>query len=431
MPASPRVTTRIALVDVDSCFAACERIFHPELEGRPLVVLSNNDGCVVARSAEAKALGIPMGEPWFKLKTWAHRHDVVARSSNYELYGSISRRIMEILSDYSATLEVYSIDEAFLTLRAPTPNIAATGRTIRNRIRHDLGIPVSVGIAPTRTLAKLATRGAKHSPDLRGVASLDQYTPTQLDTILEATPVEDLWGVGPRYTRRLTALNIKTAKQLRDADPKEMRHRFNVNLARTILELRGISCIEIEQRDLPRKGQIMFSRSFSTPVTTTTQLHQVLSIYAQNATRRLRNQKSETGAIHAFASTSYHTEPVHHISDSTGINPRTDSPLTILQAASRLLIPRMIPGHRYVRAGICLSDLAPAGTQPSFEMFSPDTKGAQLGALVDRINAQLGRDSLGLGLAGLKTPPDWQMRRDLLSNRGTTHWAELATVTAN
>lgn len=174
----------------------------------------------------------------------------------------------------------------------------------------------------------------------------------------------------------------------------------------------------------------MFSRSFSTPVTTTTQLHQVLSIYAQNVTRRLRAQQTVAGSVWAFASTSWHREPVHHISGAAAVTPRTDSPITVLQHASRLLLPTMIPGQRYVRAGICLSDLAPAGAQPMFDMFAPDSRGGQLGALVDRVNAKIGRGAVGLGLAGLKTPPDWQMRRDLLSNRGTTHWAELATVTA-
>lgn len=430
MPASPGVTTRIALVDVDSCFAACERVFHPDLEGRPLVVLSNNDGCVVARSAEAKQLGIPMGEPWFKLKTWAARHGVIARSSNYELYGSLSRRVMDILGDFSAHVEVYSIDEAFLILRGTPQAIAVTGRAIRARIRRELGLPVSVGIAATRTLAKLASRGAKRSPGLGGVASIDQYTAERLDEILEATPVGDLWGIGPRLDRRLAALNIATARELRAADPTQMRRRFNVNVARTILELRGTSCIEIEQRDVPRKGQVMFSRSFSTPVTTTTELHQVLSIYAQHVTRRLRAQATVAGSVYAFASTSWYVEPVHHISAVAAVTPRTDSPITVLSEASRMLLPRMVPGHRYVRAGICLSDLSPAGAQPMFDMFGPDSRGGQLGALVDRVNARVGRGAVGLGLAGMKAPPDWQMRRDLLSNRGTTHWSELATVTA-
>ena len=430
MPSPPGVG-RVALVDVDSCFAACERVFHPALATVPLTVLSNNDGCVVARSREAKSLGVPMGEPWFKLRPWASRNGVVARSSNYELYGSLSRRLMQLLGGFSASVEVYSIDEAFLGFRAATPpDLTEVGPTSRAQARHHIGLPVSVGIASTRTLAKLASRGAKHSPALGGVASLDDYPAAQVDAILEATAVEDLWGIGPRLTRRLSALGIENARQLRDSDPSAMRRRFNVNVARTILELRGVSCIEPGERDAPRTGQVMFSRSFSTPITTTRELHQVLSIYAQHVTRRLRGQQTVAGAVWAFASTSWYTEPVHHISDSTALTPRTDSPITVLQAASRMLLPRMTPGHRYVRAGICLSDLAPAGAQPMLEPFAADTRGGQLGALVDRINSRVGRGAVGLGYAGLKTPPDWQMRRDMLSNRATTHWAELATVYA-
>lgn len=426
---APRVN-RIALVDMDSCFASCERIFHPDLEGRAVVVLSNNDGCVVAMSKEAKTLGIEMGVPWFKIRTWAQRNGVIARSSNYELYGSISARVMGLLGQIAATVEVYSIDEAFLHLHEEPAEIVQIGRHIRDQVRQCVGVPVSVGIAPTRTLAKLAARGAKRSPGRAGVASTDQYTPAQLEAILDATPVGDLWGVGPRLERRLAGMGITTALQLRAADPNIIRRKFSVVLARTVHELRGESCIEITHRDAERTGQLMFSRSFSTPVTTTSDLHQVLSIYAQNVTRRLRRQKTLAGAIWAFASTSWHTEPVHRISATAEIDPRTDSPVTVLQAVSERLLPQLVPGHRYVRAGISLSDLAPTTSQEMLPGFTPNRNGTELGALVDRVNAAVGRNTVGLGLAGIKTPPDWQMRRDMLSNRATTHWSELATVTA-
>lgn len=422
--------TRIALVDVDSCYAACERVFHPDLVGRPVVVLSNNDGCIVARSAEAKALGVEMGAPWFKIRAQAERAGVIAKSSNYELYGSISARLMAILRTFSAQVEVYSIDEAFVTLHGRPAELAATGRAIRARILHDLGIPVSVGIARTKTLAKLASRGAKKSRGLGGVASLDHYTAAQVEAILAATPVGDLWGVGHRLENHFAGLNITTALELRNSDPKVMRKRFSVNVAHTILELRGTPCIEIGDRDAERTGQIMYSRSFSTPVTDPQQLHQVLSIYAQSVTRRLRGQGSTAGALWAHASTAaWYVEPVTHISGAARLDPPTDSPLTVLEAASQLLLPRWSPG-KYVRAGICLSEIAPAGAQPMLAPFEPDQRGGQLGALVDRVNAAVGRDAVGLGLAGMATPPDWQMRREMLSCRGTTHWAELAVVKA-
>lgn len=429
MSASP--VNRFALVDVDSFFVACERIFHPRLVGRPVVVLSNNDGCVISRSVEAKKLGIEMGVPWFKIKAWAERTGVVARSSNYELYGSISARTMALLGTFTSQVEVYSVDEAFLKLHGEPRHLGEMARNIQRRILHDLGIPVSVGLAPTRTLAKLACHGAKSSPSRKKVVSTDAYTQDQLDAILEATAVGELWGVGRRIEARLEAMRITNARQLRDADEKKLRHQFSVNLARTILELRGIACIAIQDNNADRTGQIIFSRSFSTPVTTATQLHQVVSIYAQNVTRRLRAQHYVAGSLWGFAATSWHTQPFHRIAEAVNIAPRTDDPIVVLNAVSPLLLSRMEPGRRYVRAGICLSDLAPADCQPALPGLVPDCRGAQLGALVDKVNAAVGRDAVGLGLAGLQAPPDWQMRRQLLSNRGTTHWSELTQVAAH
>lgn len=431
MPASSAPLTRLALVDVDSCFTSCERVFHPELHGRPVVVLSNNDGCVVARSAEAKQLGIEMGIPWFKIRSWAEQSGVVARSSNYELYGSMSRRLMELLQDFSPKVEVYSIDEAFLTLRAEGPDgLIELGSKIRAKVLHHLGLPVTVGIAPTRTLAKLASHGAKDNPALRHVASLDSYSPAQIDAILDATQVGKLWGIGRRLEAKLAEAGITTALQLRDTDPTAMRRKHSVNMARTILELRGTPCIEIGDHDATRTGQVIYSRSFSTPVTSVTDLHQVLAVYAQSLTSRLRHQRSVAGAVWAFAATSWHIQPCHQISGAVSLPDRTDDPIAVLSAAAGLLEPRMVPGKRYVRAGISVSDLASKGAQEALPVFAPDPRGSQMGTIIDRVCAAVGRDAVGLGLAGMKTPPDWQMRRDLLSGRSTTHWAELATVRA-
>lgn len=438
-PASPQLSgfgdcannpllRRFALVDVDSCFVACERIFHPELYGRPVVVLSNNDGCVVARSREAKALGIKMGDPWFQIRAFAKAHDVVARSSNYELYGSISARIMSILRDFSARVEVYSIDEAFVGLYGTPREILSTARAMRRRVWRDLGVPVSVGIAHTRTLAKLASHGAKHSPQLGGVASLDYYSSAQLDAILEATDVADLWGVGRRFTKRLGALGIVNARQLRDADLVGIRRRFNVNLAQTVLELRGIPCVEIVERDCLRHHQIMYSRSFSTPIRSVSQMHQVMSIYAQNVTRRLRRQHTVAGSLWAFAATAWYQEPFLRISGAVGLHPRTDDPVEVLKAANSVLLDKVDPDCAFVRAGIALGDLSLGDTQTPLPMFAPDPQVKRLGRIIDRVNAAVGEHSLGLGLAGLASPPDWSMTRGLLSNRGTTHWAELTSV---
>ncbi|MDY2941694.1 MAG: Y-family DNA polymerase [Varibaculum sp.] len=421
----------IALVDVDSCFASCERIFHPDLNGRPIVVLSNNDGCVVARSPEAKALGIQMGTPWFQIRAWAQRAGVVARSSNYELYGSISARIMEILRDFSPRVEVYSIDEAFMVLdsadHARSPDRVAAA--IRQRIWRELGVPVSVGIARTRTLAKIASHEAKHDASLGGVADLSPLSDTELVRLLARVPVADLWGVGRRFAARLQHLEIHSAAELRDADSRMLRRRFNVNLMRTSLELRGVNCIEIIERDAPRTSQVMYSRSFSTPVRNATELRQVLSIYAQNVTRRLRAQKSQAGALWVFAASPWHREPFRRISGAAPLTPRSADPVTVYRAAEKILLPQVHEPERFVRAGISLSDLADVGAAEPFEFFREPASARQLGSLIDRINATVGEGSIALGLAGLKAPADWQMRRALLSNRGTTHWSELTVVT--
>ena len=419
---------RFALVDVDSCFASCERIFHPELSGRPVVVLSNNDGCVVARSREAKALGIKMGTPWFQIRAWAEACGVIARSSNYELYGSISARIMEILRQFSASVEVYSIDEAFLRLYGRPAELLGIARGLRSRILHDLGVPVSVGIAPTRTLAKLASHGAKHTPALGGVASWDAYTPAQHDRILRGTEIGDLWGVGRRLKNRLEALEITNALQLQRADSSEIRRRFNVNLQQTVLELNGVPCIEIIERDAVRTSQVMYSRSFSTPVRGVTQVYQVLSIYSQNVTHRLRRQQMTAGALWAFASTAWYKEPFSRISAMAPLHPRTDDPVTVLRAAAKVLLGQVNPRADYVRAGICLTDLGKPDPQEPLPMFAPDPATRRRGKIIDRVNAAVGEGSVGLGLAGLKAAPDWTMKREMLSNRGTTHWSELALV---
>ncbi|MCD7100585.1 Y-family DNA polymerase [Pseudoclavibacter sp. 13-3] len=421
---------RFALVDVNSCFAACERIFHPGLEGRPVVVLSNNDGCVVARSAEAKAIGIPMGEPWFRLQAWADKHGVIARSSNYELYGEISGRIMSMLQRFSDCVEVYSIDEAFVRVHGTTDQMTAAAREMRHRLRHDIGVPVSVGIAPTRTLAKLASHGAKLNTALNGVANTDWYSADQLDRILRATPASEIWGVGRRTSKRLAVLAIDTAAALRDADVEQMRRRFSVSMAHTILELRGQPCIDYDVQPSTRQ-QVMYSRSFSTPVTTVDEMHEVLTVYAQYVTRRLRAQGSVAGAVQAFASTAWASPPMHTASGAIEVTPRTDDPVTVAKRAHALILPHMLDDRRYVRAGITLSDLRQPGEQQEFDLFDePPQATGRLGSMLDQVNERLGGNAVALGAAGLKTGPAWQMKRDMLSPRATTRWDELATVIA-
>ncbi|WP_162529545.1 Y-family DNA polymerase, partial [Agromyces humi] len=230
---------RIGLVDVNNFFVSCERVFNPKLEGIPVVVLSNNDGCVVARSAEAKALGVQMGDPWFKLENQARVWGMVAQSSNYELYGDLSSRTMELLGRYSYDLSVYSIDEAFVHLRGSTEELIRAAREMRAAVKKHVGLPVCVGIAPSKTLAKLVNHGAKKTPALGGVGHWDAYTPAQQDRIMDSLEVDEIWGVAGRLKKRFAMLDIHTIRDLRDADPALIRKKFSVVLQRTVYELRG------------------------------------------------------------------------------------------------------------------------------------------------------------------------------------------------
>ena len=350
---------RIALVDANSFYASCERVFDPSLEARPVIVLSNNDGCVVARSAEAKALDIPMGEPWFRLAAQAGQHGLVARSSNYELYGSLSSRMFQVLGRHYATVGIYSVDEAFTEATGSAAEHLDRARTAKAEVRRLVGVPVSVGIAGSKTLAKLMSRVAKDSPGREGVCSVDEFTDEELDDLLAATPVSALWGVADRLATRLAALGIHTARDLRDAEPRTIRRRFSIVLERTVHELRGIPCIPVEEEPVPKK-QIIFSRSFGEPVKTMAAMRQVLSIYAQRAASRLRGQDSVAQALTVFASTSYYAprEYRHTASAAVSLPVPTNDPLRLSAAAVAAMEARFLPGAWYVQPASCQRDLA-------------------------------------------------------------------------
>ncbi|HUH53392.1 MAG TPA: Y-family DNA polymerase [Microbacteriaceae bacterium] len=431
MLSNPSASTgrMVALIDCESFYASCERVFYPNLQNKPIVVLSNNDGCVVAMSREAKQLGIPMGIPWFKLKAWAARNGVVARSSNYELYGSISKRVMEIVGKYAAWQEVYSIDESFVELRGSVSELKSMGQKIRAEIFMSTGVPVRIGIAKTKTLAKLAILGAKKNLNLAGVCHLGNYKPTQLDEILERTCVTDLWGVASRLGKRLAVESILNAKDLRDADPSIIRKRYSVVLQRTLFELRGIPCIPFEA-DQRQKQQIIFSRSFAKPVETADEMRQVISIYAQKASTRLRGHKLRAGVVSAWAMTGHYvTYGRHSAHSATRLPERTDSPILIAKAANELL-EHILHGTRYARAGIVLTDLASSTTSVPLDIFVQSGAGREVGVVIDLVTGKYGEGKLGVGRGGFKHSPAWNMRRDLMSPRATTNWAELREVAA-
>lgn len=421
---------RIALVDVNSFFASCERIFDPKLVGKPVVVLSNNDGCVVARSNEAKALGVGMGIPWFKISAWAPSVGLIARSSNYELYGDISARVMSILQEFSPNVEVYSIDEAFLELQGTPEELMEIGHRIKAAIQTRVGLPVCVGIGKSKTQAKLANSGAKKSAGLNGVCNLEMFSPEHVDQIMTALPVDNIWGIARRLSKRLNSIGIHTIKDLRDADPVRIKKKFGVVVQRSLYELRGIDCIKLEGERLV-KNQVMYSRSFATPVTTRKQMEEVLAVYAQRVSKRLRKQGSVAGALTCFAGTSrFANEPFHSPYMNAVFSIPTNDPVEILKASIAVLLDRIEDGQKYVRAGIMLHDVSPKSSHQYLDLFTPLHESRELGETLDKVMEKHGAFSIGLGAAGFKSPRHWEMKREMLSLRATTRWDELATVHA-
>lgn len=433
------MSDRHVLADADSFYASCERVFHPELTGRPVVVLSNNDGCVVARSREAKRLGIPEGEPWFRIREKAEHMGVVARSSNYELYASLSRRMMHVMDRHLMNRVAYSIDEAFLDAPTDPANTRPALEAMRHDILRSIGIPVTVTAAPTRTLAKTLSHWAKHHPDTGGTALWSELTQRDRDTILRSTPVGNVWGVGRRTAPRLNAMNITNALGLRDTDISRIRHRFGINLTRTVLELRGIDCITLDGTDAidGRRDQILCSRMFGHPITTGDDLLAALGTYAQQAAARLRRQHSLTRIIAAFASTSPFRGRYQSIWAQARPEDPTDAPITIIRTMNQALRPRVRDGTRWVRGGVLLTDLTDRPTYRTLDGLDPALDRG-LADTLDRINRRYGTMHAGIGYAGIRgtgrdnaeTGAPWRTRRERLSPRCTTRWDEIIQVKA-
>lgn len=434
MSPAPQPLRYTALIDCVSFYASCERVFAPKLNCTPVVVLSNNDGCVVAASTEAKQLdpGI-MGKPWFQIEAWCQAHGVVARSSNYELYGSLSRRVMDVIGRHAAVQEVYSIDESFVELRGEPEELVEKGREIKADVQRLVGVPVRVAFGRTKVLAKTMAIGIKRTPELEGVGCLELYSPVQRERILASVPVTELWGVAGRTGKKLAAMGIHTALELRNADTRVIRRRFSVVLERIVLELRGMPCMPLELVPPAAKDQLIYSRSFSRKLTDPREMEQVISLYAQRVSARLRAQGSVTGHLSAWVSTGWaDTGTVSHTAHiSVPLSTPTDDPIALTRAASairRELFP--VDGIRYARAGVVLTDLRAAGSDAALSLFAEDFEGRGVGRTLDEITRKLGRDAVGVGLAGLKQPAGWEMKRAMLSPRATTHWDELARVRA-
>ncbi len=415
----------VALIDGNNFFVSCERVFDLRLEGRPVVVLSNNDGCVVARSNEAKALGVKMGTPWFQMRDLTRRHGIVALSSNYALYADMSDRMMAILGQFSPEQEIYSIDECFLGLDGfARLDLLDYGRRIRQRIRQWIGIPVCVGIAATKTLAKLANHCAKKGlAGSDGVCDFGRLLPAELARLFAAIPVGEVWGVGPRLTKSLGALGIATVEALRTSDPQTMRARFSVTLERTIAELNGNACIALAE-DAPNKQQIISSRSFGRYVHDLEPLGEAVASYIAIAAEKLRSQGSLAGMVQVYIRTNPHKAgaPQYQRGLTVPLPAATDDTLRLTRAALWALKRIYRPGYAYQKAGVALLELSAAAT-PQLSLFSRGKDNGRLMQAMDRINAIWGRGTLRSAAEGIEK--GWKMKRERMSPEYTTHWAQL------
>ncbi|MDP2695554.1 MAG: Y-family DNA polymerase [Gallionella sp.] len=418
----------IALVDVNNFYVSAERVFNPKLEGVPVVVLSNNDGCVVARSQEIRALGVTMGEPWFKLRDLVKEHGIVALSSNYALYADISNRVMTILSDFSPRQEVYSIDECFLDLEG-IPDLTQTGQTIRQRIRKWVGVPVCVGIAPTKTLAKLANHVAKKRSQYQGVCNFKEMPVEDIDQILASIEVGEVWGIGRKLNAHLQRGGIQTVKQLRDFDILRLRRRFGVVMERTVRELRGEPCLEMAEVS-PPKQQIISSRTFGRYVTDLHELEGAVSTYMSRAAEKLRRQASVAATAYVCIRTNPHKdgEPQYSPGMMIGLPHPTNDTRELVQAVLTCLHRIYRDGFRYQKAGVMLSDITPEGISQG-ELFAsqPVTpKASKLMSTLDQINRKMGEGVLKLASDGVEQ--EWKMKRGNKSPAYTTRWDELPIV---
>lgn len=417
-----------ALVDCNNFYASCEKLFRPDLKDTPVVVLSNNDGCVVARSREAKSLGIKMGVPVFQIKAEMQRHGILAFSSNYALYADLSSRVMRTLEEMAPRVEVYSIDEAFLDLTGieSVLSLVEFGQQVRERIGHWIGITVCVGIAPTKTLAKLANHAAKKYPATQGV--VDLTNPDRQRRLLALVPVDDVWGVGRRLSKRLNALGIITALDLANASPRAIRDQFSVVLERTVRELNGESCIELEEIP-PTKKQIVCSRSFGVKVTQFELLREAVCEYATRATDKLRKEQQQAKVLTVFIRTSPFKDNEPQYSNSASgelLIPSCDT-RDFIELANHLLKRIWKDGFRYAKAGVMLSDFYDPGMfQPGlFDDVSTRSNSQQLMSVLDTIN-QSGAGKVFF--AGQGTKKDWSMKREHLSPAYTTRWDQLPRV---
>jgi DNA polymerase V len=417
----------IALVDCNNFYVSCERVFQPKLEGRPVVVLSNNDGCVVSRSQEAKDLGLKMAVPWYQMKDIARRHGIVALSSNYSLYSDLSNRVMSLLSCFSPGQEVYSIDESFLELTGITTDHTAYGQQIRKAIGQCIGIPVCVGIAPSKTLAKLANHVSKKNPRFDSVCDFNSMGATELNILLASIAVGEVWGVGKHTVPKLQEIGIHSVLDLKCAPAKRLGARFSIVFERIVEELNGTACLELDDV-APAKQQITCSRSFGMLTSSLPDLEQAVISYTSRAGEKLRQQRSMAGGIHVYIRTNPHKEndPQYRQNILMPLVEPTDDTRLFCRAALHGLRQIYRSGYAYQKAGVTLTRIIPAAARPNtlFDDVISRQKSHALMKAMDHINNKMGSGTLKL--LGEGTHPSWAMRRENRSKRYTTEWGELA-----
>jgi DNA polymerase V len=417
-----------ALADVNSFYASCETVFRPDLRGRPVVVLSNNDGCVIARSAEAKKLGIRMGDPFFKMRDIFEKHKIVTFSSNYALYADMSSRVMTVLEEMSPAVEIYSIDEAFMNLQGVSncKNLEEFGREVRAKVLQWTGLTVGVGIAPTKTLAKLANYSAKKWTKTGGVVDLSLVSRQR--KLMALVDVGEVWGVGRRISKKLNDMGIKTALQLAETPTPFIRKHFNIVLERTVRELRGEPCLELEEF-APTKQQIVCSRSFGDRVTEYDMMREAICSHAVRAAEKLRGEHQFCRHISAFVKTSPFAvnEVYYGKTASTKLQIPTQDSRDIVAAATKCLDAIWQDGHRFQKCGVMLGDFYSQGVAQLglFDEYKPRSNSEQLMAVLDGINhSGKGR----VWFAGQGIQKSWEMKRQMLSPAYTTRFSDLMRV---
>lgn len=413
-----------ALVDCNNFYASCERVFNPKLENKPVIILSSNDGCVIARSNEAKMLGIKMSEPFFKIQQLCKRYHVNIFSTNFALYGDMSKRVMQTLQDLCPVMEIYSIDEAFLRLERFAVDSVLYAEKIRKTILQNVGIPVSIGLAPTKTLAKVAGQFAK-SQNKGGV--FDLRDENVVSDILKTYPIESLWGVGRQWADKLHQLNIYTASQLLEKPDVYLKKHFSIMMTRLVNELRGVSCLYLEE--MQTRQNIVCSRSFGKPVTDYDELSQAVSTFAANACFKARKQKTKAQGVSVFIRTSAFSEETKFYSgfDSHTFVTHSNDTQIVLKSVLVLLKKIYRKGYVYKKAGVMLLNLrSEKNNQSDLFQTSSDVDNTSLMHALDNINHKFGQHSLFLGAEGIR--PTWKANASQKSPSYTTNWRELKEV---